>query len=89
MRNYKTFLFGFGKIFLTSNDLGDRSLCQGRVLCQLLPEALTHVVIYIIRPQQLLEGLCDVENLSKFKDKAKIVTLILFPHFGNMQLNVV
>lgn len=36
------------KMFLTSTDLGDHSLCQGRVLCQLLSKALTHVVIDVI-----------------------------------------
>lgn len=44
-------------IFLTSTDLGDYSLCQGGVLCQLLSKALAHVVIDIVGPQQLLKGL--------------------------------
>lgn len=47
----------YGKMLLTSTDLGDHSLCQRGVLCQLLSEALTHVVINIIGPQQLLKGL--------------------------------
>lgn len=45
------------KMLLTSSDLGGHSLCKGRVLGQLLPEALTHVVINIIGTQQLLKGL--------------------------------
>lgn len=49
-------------MLLTSADLGDHSLCQGSVLCQLLSEALTHVVIDIIGTQQLLKGLEGVEN---------------------------
>lgn len=44
-------------MLLTSSDLGGHSLCKGSVLGQLLPEALTHVVINIIGPQQLLKGL--------------------------------
>lgn len=50
------------RMLLTSADLGDHSLCQGSVLCQLLSEALTHVVIDIIGTQQLLKGLEGVEN---------------------------
>lgn len=55
-------------MFLTSTDLGDHSLCQGGVLSQLLSKALTHVVINIIGPQQLLKGLWVVENLSRYKN---------------------
>lgn len=48
-------------MFLTSTNLGDHSLCQGGALCQLLSEALTHVVINIIGPQELLESLKVVD----------------------------
>lgn len=44
-------------MLLTSSDLGGHSLRQGGVLGQLLPEALTHVVINIIGTQQFLKGL--------------------------------
>lgn len=44
-------------MLLTSADLGDNPLCQGDVLCQLLSETLTHVVIDIVGTEQLLEGL--------------------------------
>lgn len=44
-------------MLLTSSDLGSHSLCKGSVLGQLLPEALTHVVINVIGTQQLLKGL--------------------------------
>lgn len=47
---------------LTSTDLGDHSLGKGSVLCQLLSEALTHVVINIIGAQKFFKGLYDVEN---------------------------
>lgn len=45
------------KMFLTSTDLGDNPLCQSDVLCQLLSETLTHVVIDIVGTKQLLKGL--------------------------------
>lgn len=45
------------KVLLTSTDLGDHSLCEGSVLCQLLSKALTHVIINIIGTQQLFKGL--------------------------------
>lgn len=45
------------KTLLTSSDLGGHSLCEGGVLGQLLPEALTHVVINIVGTQQFLKGL--------------------------------
>lgn len=48
-------------MFLTSTNLGDHSLCQGSALCQLLPEALTHVVVNIIGPQELLKSLKVVD----------------------------
>lgn len=44
-------------MFLTSIDLGDNPLCQSDVLCQLLSETLTHVVIDIVGTEQLLKGL--------------------------------
>lgn len=50
---------------LTSADLGDNSLCQSDVLCQLLSETLPHVVIDIVGTEQLLEGLRGVENKKK------------------------
>lgn len=52
-------------MFLTSTDLGDHSVCQGRALCQLFSKTLAHVVINIIGPQQLLKGLHIVEKLSR------------------------
>ena len=42
---------------LTSADLGGDPLGQGRALGQLLSEALTHVVVDVVGPQQLLEAL--------------------------------
>lgn len=52
-------------MFLTSADLGDNSLCQSDVLCQLLSETLTHVVIDIVGTEQLLEGLRGVTIFFK------------------------
>lgn len=49
-------------MLLTSTNLGDHSLREGAALCQLLSEALTHVVINIIGPQELLKSLKGVEN---------------------------
>lgn len=51
----------FKETFLTSTNLGDHSLCQGSALCQLLPEALTHVVVNIIGPQEFLKSLKVVD----------------------------
>lgn len=50
------------KMFLTATDLGDNPLRQSDVLCQLLSETLTHVVIDIVGTEQLLKGLYGVEK---------------------------
>ena len=48
---------------LTSADLGADSLSQSAALGQLLPEALAHVVVDVVGPQQLLEGLGGVAQV--------------------------
>lgn len=53
------------KMFLTATDLGDNPLRQSDVLCQLLSETLTHVVIDIVGTEQLLKGLHGVANKKK------------------------
>lgn len=53
------------EIVLTSTYLGDNSLCQGAALSQLLSEALTHVVIDVVGPQELFESLEGGESLNR------------------------
>lgn len=48
---------------LTPADLCADPLCQGAALSQLLPEALAHVVVDVVGPQQLLEGLGGVAQV--------------------------
>ena len=48
---------------LTSADLGADPLGQSPALSQLLPEALAHVVVDVVGPQQLLEGLGGVPQV--------------------------
>lgn len=48
---------------LTSADLCADSLCQSAALSQLVPEALAHVVVDVVGPQQLLEGLGGVSQV--------------------------
>lgn len=48
---------------LTSADLGADSLCQSAALSQLVPKALAHVVVDVVGPQQLLEGLGGVPQV--------------------------
>lgn len=48
---------------LTPADLCADSLGQSAALSQLLPEALAHVVVDVVGPQQLLEGLGGVPQV--------------------------
>lgn len=48
---------------LTSADLGGDSVSQGAALSQLLSEALTHVEVDVVGPQQLLEGFGGVAQV--------------------------
>lgn len=48
---------------LTAADLRADPLCQSTTLCQLLSEALAHVVVNVIGSQQFLEGLGGVAQV--------------------------
>ncbi len=48
---------------LTPADLCADSLCQSTALSQLVPEALSHVVVDVVGPEQLLEGLGGVSQV--------------------------
>lgn len=65
------------KMLLTSTDLKGHSLRKGSVLGQLLPEALTHVVINIIGTQQLLKGL---KNQTKTKKPERTLMCVLYEY---------
>lgn len=63
------------EIFLTSTYFGDNSLCQSTALSQLLPKALTHVVIHIVGSQELFKGLEGGENLIRHEHVRKKLSL--------------
>lgn len=53
-------------------------LCQLASMCQLITEALPHIVVNIIRSEQLLKGLCGISQvLFQYVADASALTHLL------------